>query len=342
MRLILFSLLVLLLIESTVLALNPLQIEKLELVEPANKIIGNNDLIKIQSTIINPTSSDVTDPFIVRDYINGKLYSICSGDCELNFGVRTGDGLKAGQSGWLRFVGSSSDKKLLQEGSNQYKIQIELNGETVEKTFDFEIGTETTTKEDIIEKVNGKYFFGYFVAEGDHKIYTLGNFQHEMKVLSLSASTNTAKLIIDGNEEVFDFSAGQSIDYNKNGAKIKFYEIKMSSTIPVLNFAFLSDVPVGASSSLTLAKFPSDFGLDSGFILVVGERASVDKIVAGVELLKHVGFITETAELINNDDGSIISVPVIPAGRVALDNEIQHNAGNYFVVGGSMRKHTSK
>lgn len=73
-----------------------IDIQSVTLEEPINGVVADKDSISIKATIGNLGDVDWTTPYYVKIYVNDKLHTSCSKECELN-GIPVSDGLVAGQ-----------------------------------------------------------------------------------------------------------------------------------------------------------------------------------------------------------------------------------------------------
>ena len=62
-----------------------LTIESVTLKEPSSGIVGQKDSIVVSAVIKNVGTSDLTSSFWVKTYVNGRMVSSCSEQCELNY-----------------------------------------------------------------------------------------------------------------------------------------------------------------------------------------------------------------------------------------------------------------
>jgi len=105
--------------------------------EPADGTISGKDHFAIKAVITN-NGPDINSPFSVQTYINERIHSTCSGQCELNYDVPVANGLKTGQSGETWFSNWAGDE-FMQIGENKLKFVLTLGTDSIEEIFEFNI-----------------------------------------------------------------------------------------------------------------------------------------------------------------------------------------------------------
>lgn len=118
-----------------------LNIESVTLTEPSSGIVGQKDSVVVSAIIKNVGTSDLTSSFWVKTYVNNRMVSSCSDQCELNYGIKVSEGLKVGQSGEIAYAGYGGDTEYFQMGENEVKFVLGADGqdETIEKSVKFNI-----------------------------------------------------------------------------------------------------------------------------------------------------------------------------------------------------------
>ncbi|MFH1649142.1 MAG: hypothetical protein ABIA93_01185 [Candidatus Woesearchaeota archaeon] len=189
-----------------------------------------------------------------------------------------------------------------------------------------------------VKEVQGMFNREQVLIENSHQIYVIGDSRMDVEVTKIDVEHKVVHMIINGKQEVFEFGDSAQIQYNLPGVRMMLYSHRLLPENPLASFAFMQSFS-GLSSStlgqqLHMSQFPNAFGLDNGFALVVGEKAEADKVVAGIELLKIVGIIDHTSPVTNRVTGETHDIPIIPIGRVMLDNDAEIGTGNFLIVGG--------
>ena len=150
-------------ITSFVSAQSKLDISSVALVEPADGIIDGKDAISIKAIITNSGNEDLISPFSVNIYVNDKLYSSCSGECELNYGIPVKKGLKIGEKGEIWWGGNAYTRDFLQEGINKVTFisSTDDGSQEIKKSIEFKIlpgnlnEVDIGVKDVIIDQTNG-------------------------------------------------------------------------------------------------------------------------------------------------------------------------------------------